>query len=194
MRVSEVVRTTAETDIRVVLGLDGSGKVDVATGIGFFDHMLTLFGVHGFFDLTIAAKGDLHVDDHHSVEDVGLALGEALNQGLGDRRGIRRFGHAVTPMDEALAAVSIDLSNRPFLVYRLPEVIRSRGAFDAYLAKEFFRAFATRAGMALHIDVGYGENEHHIIEAIFKTTGRALDRATSIDPRIVGVPSSKGTL
>ncbi len=194
MRVSEVMRKTAETDIRVVLGLDGSGKADVDTGIGFFDHMLTLFAVHGFFDLTVTAKGDLHVDYHHCVEDVGLALGKAVSQSLGDRVGIRRFGHAVTPMDETLAAVSIDLSNRPYLVYRVPEVIRSMGAFDAYLAKEFFRAFATRAGMTLHIDVGYGENEHHIIEAVFKATGKALDLATAIDPRIAGVRSSKGTL
>ncbi len=174
--------------------LDGSGQADVDTGIGFFDHMLTLLAVHGGFDLRLRAQGDINVDFHHTVEDVGLVLGDVLDESLGAREGIRRFGHTVTPMDEALAAVTVDLSKRPFLVYHLPIPLGSGARFDGGLAKEFFRAFATRGGMNLHINVSYGENEHHVIEAVFKSVGRSLARAAARDDRYAGVRSSKGTL
>jgi len=191
---TEVERKTKETAIRVGLKLDGSGQSEISTGIPFFDHMLVLFAVHGFFDLAVKAKGDLEVDFHHAVEDVGLVLGDAFDQALGNRKGIKRFGHAVTPMDDALAAVTVDLSKRPFLVYHIPSFQPSGSAFNVTLAKEFFRAFATRGGLNLHINVSYGENEHHIIESIFKAMGRALDQAASMDNRISDVRSSKGTL
>ncbi len=187
-------RTTAETDIRVEVNLDGAGDVEVSTGIGFFDHMLSLLGAHGFLDLKVTATGDLEVDYHHTVEDVGIVLGDALGQALGDRKGIRRYGHAVTPMDESLAEVSMDLSNRPFLVYGIPSFVVPGTGFDAHLGKEFFRALATRAGMTLHIQLRYGENEHHILEAVFKAFGRSLQQAVSVDERIVGVRSTKGSL
>lgn len=193
-RAAKAERKTKETDIRIELNLDGSGIVKVDTGIPFFDHMLTLFGVHGFFDLSIGAKGDLEVDSHHTIEDVGLVLGDALSQALGDRTGIRRFGHAVIPMDDALTAVTIDLSNRPYLVFRAADPVDSGGPFGLPLAREFFRALANRAGMNLHINVSCGDNEHHIIESVFKATGRALDQATSFDQRLKGVPSTKGSL
>jgi imidazoleglycerol-phosphate dehydratase len=156
--------------------------------------MLVLLAVHGFFDLAVKAKGDLEVDFHHTVEDVGLVLGEAFDQALGNRRGIKRFGHAVTPMDDALTAVTVDLSKRPYLAYHIPSFNPSGSGFSVSLAKEFFRAFATRGGLNLHINVSYGENEHHIIESMFKALGRALDQATLMDERIKGVRSSKGTL
>jgi imidazoleglycerol-phosphate dehydratase len=193
-RTSEVNRRTKETEIRIRLNLDGGGKNEMSTGIPFFDHMLTLFAVHGFFDLVIDARGDIEVDFHHTVEDVGLVLGDAFDQALSDRKGIKRFGHAVTPMDDALTSVAVDLSKRPFLVYNAPQRVGSGGDSFTALAKEFFRAFATRGGMNLHINVFYGENEHHIIESIFKAAGRALDQATSGDERITGIRSSKGTL
>ena len=193
-RTAEKHRKTKETEIRIKLSVDGTGKQKISTGIPFFDHMLTLFAVHGFFDLTVEAKGDLEVDFHHTVEDVGLVLGDAFREALGDRSGIRRYGHAVTPMDETLAAVTIDFSNRPFLVYNVPGPSGSGARFDPALAKEFFRAFANQSGMNLHINVQYGENEHHIIESIFKATGRALDQALSLDSRVKGVRSSKGAL
>ena len=193
-RKSELSRKTAETAIEAKLNIDGSGTGDITMGIPFFDHMLTLLAVHGFFDLTIRAKGDIEVDFHHTIEDVGLVLGDLFDQALGKREGIRRYGYAVTPMDEAIASVAVDLSKRPFLVYRLPSDIPKTGESFSILGKEFFRAFATRGGMNLHIDVGYGENEHHIIEAMFKAVGRALDIATSIDDRIIGVHSTKGSL
>jgi len=193
-RKSELSRKTAETAIEAKLNIDGSGAGDITMGIPFFDHMLTLLAVHGFFDLTIRAKGDIEVDFHHTIEDVGLVLGDLFDQALGKREGIRRYGYAVTPMDEAIASVAVDLSKRPFLVYRLPSDIPKTGESFSILGKEFFRAFATRGGMNLHIDVGYGENEHHIIEAMFKAVGRALDIATSIDDRIIGVHSTKGSL
>ena len=156
--------------------------------------MLTLFCVHGFFDLTLTAKGDLDVDYHHTVEDIGLVLGDVFSRALGDRKGIKRYGHAVTPMDDALSAVTVDLSNRPFLVYNVSDVKGTGAKFDISLAKEFFRAFTNRCGMNLHINLLYGENEHHILESIFKAAGRALDQASSIDKRISGVRSSKGSL
>lgn len=193
-RQSELSRKTTETVIEAKLNIDGTGIGDIAIGIPFFDHMLTLLAAHGFFDLTICAKGDLEVDFHHTIEDVGLVLGDIFDRALGKREGIRRYGHAVTPMDEAIASVAVDLSKRPFLVYRLPSDIPKTGESFSILSKEFFRAFATRGGMNLHIDVGYGENEHHIIEAVFKAVGRALDIATSLDDRIVGVHSTKGSL
>jgi len=193
-RSSSIARETNETDVGVQLDLDGQGRADISTGIPFFDHMLTLFTVHGFFNLTVKAVGDLDVDFHHTVEDVGIVLGDAVSQALGDRQGITRYGFAVTPMDDALTDVSVDLSNRPFLVYNVPEQAGTGTRFDAALAKEFFRAFATRSGMNLHINVRYGDNEHHIIESVFKAAGRAMDQASSFDRRIEGVRSSKGTL
>jgi len=193
-RSASVERRTTETDIALTLGVDGTGQADISTGIPFFDHMLTLFAVHGLFDLTLNARGDLEVDGHHTVEDVGLVMGDALDQALADRRGIRRYGHAVVPMDEALAAVTVDLSRRPFLVYTPPEPRDRGGVFDVHLAKEFFRAFVNRGGLNLHIDIRYGENGHHMLEAVFKALGRSLDEAVAVDARISGVRSSKGYL
>lgn len=193
-RQSEISRKTSETAIEATLNIDGTGNGDIDIGIPFFDHMLTLLAAHGFFDLTLRAKGDIEIDFHHTIEDVGLVLGDLFDQALGKREGIRRYGYAVTPMDEAIASVAVDLSKRPFLVYRLPADIPKTGESFSILGKEFFRAFATRGGMNLHIDVGYGENEHHIIEAVFKGVGRALDMATSRDDRITGVHSTKGSL
>jgi imidazoleglycerol-phosphate dehydratase len=189
-----VKRDTHETRIDIQLELDGTGQAEIASGIPFFDHMLTLFSVHGFFDLKVAARGDLEVDFHHTVEDIGLVLGDVLDRALGSRAGIRRYGHAVTPMDETLTAVSVDLSKRPFLVYNLPDGISAGGGFDTLLAKEFFRSLANRGGMNLHINVQYGENEHHILESIFKAMGRAIAQAVTLDPRIQGCRSSKGQL
>ena len=193
-RESELSRKTTETVIEAKLNIDGTGIGDIAIGIPFFDHMLTLLAAHGFFDLTMHAKGDIEVDFHHTIEDVGLVLGDLFDQALGKRERIKRYGYAVTPMDEAIASVAVDLSKRPFLVYRLPSDIPKTGESYSILTKEFFRAFATRGGMNLHIDVGYGENEHHMIEAMFKAAARALDTATSLDTRIVGVHSTKGSL
>lgn len=193
-RESELSRKTTETVIEAKLNIDGTGIGDIAIGIPFFDHMLTLLAAHGFFDLTMHAKGDIEVDFHHTIEDVGLVLGDLLDLALGKREGIKRYGYAVTPMDEAIASVAVDLSKRPFLVYRLPSDIPKTGESYSILGKEFFRAFATRGGMNLHIDVEYGENEHHMIEAVFKAVGRALDLATSLDNRIAGVHSTKGSL
>ena len=193
-RTSEVERKTKETAIRVSLKLNGSGQSEISTGIPFFDHMLILFAVHGFFDLKVKAKGDLEVDFHHTVEDVGLVLGEAFDKALGDRKGITRFGHAVTPMDDALSAVTVDLSKRPFLAYHVPSFGASGMGFNVSMAKEFFRAFVSRGGLNLHVNVSYGDNEHHIIESMFKAFGRALDQAMSFDGRIKNVHSSKGAL
>jgi imidazoleglycerol-phosphate dehydratase len=191
---SEVERKTKETAIRVSLKLTGSGQSEISTGIPFFDHMLNLFAVHGFFDLNLKAKGDIEVDFHHTVEDVGLVLGEAFDKALGDRKGIARFGHAVTPMDDALTAVTVDLSKRPFLAYHVPSFSGTATGFNVTMAKEFFRAFVNKGGLNLHINVSYGDNEHHIIESMFKSFGRALDQAVSFDRRIKSVRSSKGTL
>jgi imidazoleglycerol-phosphate dehydratase len=193
-RIAEVERKTKETAIRVTLNLDGSGKAEVSTGIAFFDHMLSLLAIHGFFDLAVKAKGDLDVDSHHTVEDVGLVFGDTLNKALGDRKGIYRYGHAVTPMDDALASVSLDLSNRPYLVLNCPGIGSCGTGFNLSVAKEFFRAFANRGGLNLHINVSYGENEHHILESIFKAMGHALNQACFLDQRISGVRSSKGSL
>ncbi|MCF8069926.1 MAG: imidazoleglycerol-phosphate dehydratase HisB [Desulfobacterales bacterium] len=193
-RIAEISRKTGETDITLKLNLDGSGKNDIATGIPFFDHMLTLFSVHGFFDLDLKAKGDIEVDFHHTVEDVGLVLGDAFSRALGDRKGINRYGNAVTPMDETLSTVAVDLSNRPFLVCNMPDIQSKGSGFDVPISREFFRAFSTRAGMNLHINVHYGENEHHVLESVFKALSRALDQGVSFDERIKGVRSSKGSL
>lgn len=193
-RSAEAERITKETQVRISLELDGTGKYDIATGIPFFDHMLTLLSVHGLFDLTVAATGDLDVDHHHTVEDVGLVLGDVFNQALGERDGINRYGNAFTPMDDALASATVDLSNRPYLVYNIGDLKSNGEHFDISLAKEFFRAFAIRCGMNLHINVHYGDNTHHIIESVFKATARALDEAVRSDKRIIGVRSSKGTL
>lgn len=196
-RTADIERKTKETQIRLRLGLDGSPdspSSEISTGLPFFDHMLTLFAAHGFFELTIEASGDLAVDCHHTVEDIGLVLGEAIAQALGDRRGIGRYGHAVTPMDDALSTVTIDLSNRPFLIYNVPGLTGNGRVFDVSSAKEFFRALANRAGMNLHINVHYGENEHHVLESVFKSVGRALSQAVATDPRIKGVRSTKGAL
>ena len=193
-RTAEVERITKETSIRISFTLDGQGMSEIFSGIPFFDHMLTLFAVHGYFDFSLHAEGDLEVDFHHTVEDVGLVLGDAITKALGDRKGIRRYGHAVVPMDDALAAVAVDLSNRPFLVYNVPEAVVSAVALNSPLAKEFFRALVNRGGMNLHINVAYGENDHHVIESIFKAFGRALDQASSIEGRTSAVPSSKGPL
>ncbi|MCG8473576.1 MAG: imidazoleglycerol-phosphate dehydratase HisB [Desulfobacterales bacterium] len=193
-RQATLERNTRETQISLSLTLDGQGQADIATGIPMLDHMLTLFAAHGFFDLTIKASGDLEIDAHHTVEDIGLALGGVVSEALGDRKGIRRYGLAVTPMDETLAEVALDLSNRPYLVYNFPDHRVRDGNFDAWLAKEFFQAFSVKSGMNLHINVRYGENDHHILEGVFKSLGRALDAASSIDPRIEGVQSTKGML
>ena len=193
-RAAALKRETSETSIEIDFKIDGTGKTKIQTGIPFFDHMLNLFAVHGFFDLSVTAIGDIDVDFHHTVEDVGLVLGDVISKSLGDRKGIVRYGHAVTPMDETLSSVSIDLSNRPYIVYNVPFMGGNDTAFNIQLAKEFFRAFSNKAGMNLHINVHYGENEHHIIESVFKALGRALDIASSFDERISGIRSSKGVL
>jgi imidazoleglycerol-phosphate dehydratase len=190
----KVTRTTKETDIKVQLTLEGKGKSAVKTGIPFVDHMLTLMAAHGFFDLTVDAKGDVEIDEHHTVEDVGIVLGEAFDKALGDRKGIKRYGRGVVPMDEALASVVIDFSNRPFLVYHVNLKRGTTGRFDAQIIEEFFRAFVNRSGSTLHINVMYGDNTHHIIEAVFKALGQALDEATTLDSRITKVRSTKGIL
>ncbi len=194
MRTADIARKTKETQIDATINLDGNGRNQVSTGIGFFDHMLTLFSVHGRMDLDLKARGDIDVDLHHTVEDVGLVLGEAIDKALGDRKGIQRYGSAFIPMDDSLAQVVIDLSNRPFVVVDLPEPLPTQNGLDASLAKEFFRALSQKAGMNLHIRIHYGENWHHMIEAAFKGLGRALRQASSSDPRMTGVPSSKGSL
>jgi len=193
-RQAKVSRNTNETQITIQLNLDGSGKADIETGIPFFDHMLTAFAVHGFFDLVLKAKGDIEVDLHHTIEDTGLVLGQALSDALGDMKGINRFGDACVPMDEALSRVNVDLSKRPYLVYNIPADLKSCGEFDAYLAKEFFQALSVKGGFNLHINTAYGENEHHVLESVFKALGRSLSMATRIDDRVSGVLSSKGAL
>ena len=194
MRKATVSRKTRETDITVTVDLDGTGLSDIATGVGFFDHMLDQVARHGLIDLTIHATGDLHIDMHHTVEDVGIALGQAIDAALGDRRGIRRYAHVELPMDEALARCSIDVSGRPFCRFEsdLPPV--SIAGYEAELTEEFFRAVATNARLTLHLSNPYGSNAHHMIEACFKAFARALRDAVAIDPAESGVPSTKGTL
>ena len=193
-RRAEIERKTAETQISIKLNLDGEGTCDIATGIGFLDHMLTLLAKHSFMDLTVKAKGDLEVDSHHTVEDIGIVLGEALQEALGDKAGIHRYGNCFIPMDETLAQVCLDFSGRPFLVFgaEIPKI--KLGNFDTEMTEEFFRALAVHCGLTLHICVLYGSNVHHIIEAIFKAFARAVAEAAAVDPRVKGVMSSKGVL
>ena len=193
-RQASVERVTRETAIKLTFNIDGTGKSDIHTGIGFLDHMLELFAKHGFFDLTIEEKGDTHVDYHHSMEDLGLALGSAIAQAAGDKVGIRRYGSFLLPMDEALAQVALDLSNRPYLVYNVKCPAPVVGDIDVQLFHEFFQALAVKSGMNLHIDLIRAGETHHALEAVFKAFARALDGATQIDPRIKGVMSTKGVL
>jgi imidazoleglycerol-phosphate dehydratase len=194
-RRAEIARTTAETDIRATLCLDGTGRTDIATGVGFLDHMLTALGRHALFDLTVAAKGDLHIDFHHTTEDVGIVLGQAVKAALGDKRGIRRYGQALIPMDEALAECAIDISGRPFLAWSVPFARDKIGDMDTELFEEFFRAFAFNAGLTLHVTLKAGTNAHHVAEACFKALARALRMAVETDPRSPDqIPSTKGML
>jgi imidazoleglycerol-phosphate dehydratase len=194
MRKGEVVRETSETRISMNLELDGQGTSDVSTGVGFLDHMLELFARHGLFDLEVQCKGDLDVDAHHSVEDVGICLGLAVKEALGSATGIRRYGWVVLPMDEALATVALDLGGRPYLAVSLPTLDGDIGGFAMELLPEFFQAFCNNAGANLHIRVDAGRNRHHMAEAIFKAFSKALDQAVTVDPRVQGVPSTKGRL
>ncbi len=195
MRISDIVRTTKETDINLSLNIDGNGKSEIETGVGFFDHMLTLFASHGMFDLKVKCNGDLNVDAHHTVEDIGICLGNAFSQALGDMKGINRYAHKIIPMDESLILVAIDISGRPHLEFDL-EVPNSKvGDFDCELVEEFFLSFVRNAKVTLHIKKLNGKNTHHIIEGCFKAFGRVLDEATMIDKRREGiVPSTKGVL
>lgn len=194
-RQASLSRTTAETSIRLSLTLDGTGRAEIATGIGFLDHMLTAFARHAMLDLSVEAKGDLHIDFHHTTEDVGIVLGQALRQALGEKRGIRRFGHSLLPMDEALAEAAIDISGRPFLAWSVPFGRPKIGEFDTELVEEFFRALAFNAGITLHVTLKAGSNAHHVAEACFKACARALRMAVEIDPRAAGaIPSTKGVL
>lgn len=193
-RTAVVKRKTRETDIDIRLNLDGSGEYRIKTGIPFLNHMLDLFAKHGLFDLTVRAKGDLEVDYHHTVEDVGLALGEAFNRALGDRKGINRYGWSVVPMDESLSRVAVDLGGRPYLVYAVATTKKKIRDFDLGLIKEFFQAFTVQTKMNLHIKLVYGDEPHHAYESVFKATARALRIACAKDPRVKGVPSSKGKI
>ena len=195
MRRATVERKTRETDISVSVNVDGSGASTISTGIGFFDHMLDQLARHSLVDITISAKGDLHIDDHHTVEDVGIALGQAIRSALGDRKGIARYADALLPMDETLTRVALDVSGRPFLVFRTEFGTEKIGSFDTQLVREFFQAFAMNAGVTLHVETLYGFNSHHIAESCFKGVARALRIALEVDPRQQDqVPSTKGTL
>lgn len=187
-------RHTEETSIELDFHIDGTGQTNIQTGVGFIDHMLTLFAKHGQFDLNVYCDGDLEVDQHHTVEDIGIALGQAFYESIGDKVGITRYGTFHLPMDETLALVSLDISGRPFLVYNVEGLKDKVGVFDTELVEEFFIAFTSHARITLHINVMYGKNTHHIIEAVFKAFGRALSQASIIDPNVKGVPSTKGLL
>lgn len=194
-RIATLQRDTKETQIALTLNIDGSGQADVDTGVPFFDHMLTLFARHGLFDLAVKATGDVEVDYHHTVEDVGIVLGQAIRQSLGEKLGITRYGFFLLPMDECLARCALDLSNRPFLVYQVEATVRMVRDFNIGLCREFFQAIANEGGMNLHLSLEYGDEPHHIAESLFKAFGRALDMATQIDPRQVdSLPSTKGKL
>ena len=193
-RKAEITRETKETQIRIKLNLDGNGTSNINTGVGFLDHMLELFTRHGFFDLDVEAKGDLHIDAHHTTEDVGICLGQAFQEAVGDKIGMRRFGSFDVPMYESLAEVNLDICGRPYLHYNTPLEFGKVGEFDIELTEEFFHGFVNHSGTTLHINVPYGTNQHHIIEAIFKAVAKALDVATQIDTRISGVLSTKGSL
>jgi imidazoleglycerol-phosphate dehydratase len=195
MRKASLRRTTSETDIEVAVDLDGTGAAEIATGIGFLDHMLDLLARHGRIDLVVKAKGDLHIDYHHTAEDVGIALGQAVRRALGDMKGINRYADVHLPMDEALTRVALDISGRPFLVFRSNFANAKIGSFDVQLVREWFQAFAMNAGVTLHVETLYGDNDHHIAESCFKGLARALRAAVAIDPRAAGeVPSTKGRL
>jgi imidazoleglycerol-phosphate dehydratase len=193
-RIGQIERKTKETDVRVEIDLDGTGRYAVDTGVAFFDHMLESFAKHGLFDLTLSAKGDLEVDLHHTVEDVGICLGQAVRQALGDAAGIRRYGTQVLPMAEAKIEVSLDVSNRPYLVYDVKLANDRIGSFDASLAEDFLYAFSQNAGLDLHVELRYGKSPHHVVEAVFKGTARALRVAVERDPRVEGLPTVKGAL
>ena len=195
MRAATVTRNTAETEISVTVNLDGSGRYDMQTGVGFFDHMLDQLARHSLIDITVRCKGDLHIDDHHTVEDCGIALGQALTQALGDKRGIRRYGSCILPMDDARVVAALDLSGRPWLAWDLELPTQKIGTFDTELVREFFQALATHGGITLHVTREAGFNSHHIAEAAFKAVARALRDAVEIDPRKAdAIPSTKGTL
>jgi imidazoleglycerol-phosphate dehydratase len=195
MRTAVVNRKTRETDVRVELNLDGTGKSNISTGVGFLDHMLDQVARHGLVDLTIATTGDLHIDQHHTVEDTGIALGQAVRMALGDYKGITRYAEAYLPMDETLTRVALDISGRPFLVFRTSFHTQKIGVFDTQLVREFFQALAMNAGITLHVETLYGENDHHIAESCFKGLARALRAGVAIDPRRAGeIPSTKGSL
>ena len=196
MRTGEIARKTKETDIRVLVNLDGTGKADIDTGVAFFDHMLEQLAKHGLFDLSITCNGDLEIDSHHTVEDTGIALGQAIKQALGDKAGIRRYGHAYVPMDEALSRVALDLSNRPYLVWNVKFTIDRIGEqMETELFQEFFHALAQAGGITLHVENFYADNNHHRIESIYKAFAKALRMATELDPRADGqLPSTKGAL
>jgi imidazoleglycerol-phosphate dehydratase len=195
MRSARVTRDTAETKIALSIALDGTGKAEIATGVGFLDHMLTLLARHSLIDMTIAAKGDLEVDDHHTAEDVGIALGQALKEALGDKKGVTRYADCLMPMDETLTRVALDISGRPFLVFRTAFPTAKIGTFDSELVREWFQAFAMNAGLTLHVETLYGANSHHIAESCFKGLARVLRIAVAVDPRTKNmVPSTKGTL
>jgi imidazoleglycerol-phosphate dehydratase len=193
-RVAEITRKTKETDIKLILNLDGKGTSSIDTGIAFLDHMLDLFSAHGFFDIDIKAKGDIEVDYHHTVEDIGICLGSAIREALGEKKGIKRYGHAIIPMDEALARVVIDISNRPYLFYHVPLESSVTGNFDTRLLKEFFKSVVNNAGITMHVELFSGDDAHHGAESVFKAFSRALDQATQIDERLDIVPSTKGLL
>lgn len=193
-RIAKVARSTKESEVKVELNLDGTGKISVETGVPFFDHMISQLGKHGSFDLTVATKGDVDVDSHHTVEDTSLALGQALREALGDKAGIRRFGDALVPLDEVLVQAAVDLSGRPYLVHRQPEIVELIGTFDTTLGKHIWESFVAEARIALHIRVIEGRNAHHVLEAQFKAVARALRDAVSLDSRVTGVPSTKGVL
>jgi imidazoleglycerol-phosphate dehydratase len=193
-RTAKIQRKTGETDIRIALAIEGKGSSKVATKIPFFDHMLTLFARHSLVDLEVKADGDIEVDLHHTVEDTGIALGQAFTKALGEKKGIRRYGHAYLPMDETLARVVVDFSGRPFLEYRVPKRVPAIGSFAFQLVEEFMRGFSVHAACNLHIEILYGRDAHHMAEAIFKGLARAVDAACTLDPRVKGVPSTKGML
>lgn len=193
-RIAKIKRSTQETQIQLVLDVDGGGNQGISTGIPFFDHMLDLFARHGVFGLEVSAHGDIEVDLHHTVEDVGIALGSAFVQALGTKAGISRYGWSYVPMDETLVRAVVDLSGRPFLAYHAPRGVEAIGRFSFQLVEEFLRAFATNAAMTLHVEILYGWNSHHMAEGVFKALARAMDAATSLDPRVQGIPSTKGLL
>ncbi|MEI6648235.1 MAG: imidazoleglycerol-phosphate dehydratase HisB [Actinomycetes bacterium] len=194
MRTARVVRETKESSVDVLLNLDGSGAISIDTGVPFFDHMLSQLGKHAGFDLTVITKGDVEVDSHHTVEDTSLALGQALREALGDKSGIRRFGDAMVPLDEVLVQAAVDLSGRPYLVHRQPEIVELIGTFDTTLGRHIWESLVAEARIALHVRVLEGRNAHHVFEAQFKAVARALREAVTVDARVAGIPSTKGTL